>query len=245
MAQLAVDQGELVVGDALHQVAVVRDQKQRARPAVEQSLDRRQHVGVQIVARLVEDEHVGLVEQDEHQGKAALLTARKILDRLVEVVARELQPLQKLGGCHGLAVEHRTAPEAPDNLAHAVAAVFHQLVEMLRQDGEPHRFADLHRAGIGCLKPLDRAQQRGLAHAVAADDAVAVTWPDDPIEPVEHRPPVEANRHLLHLHDLLAQARHRHALELDGVAQLRHVGDERARRLHAELRLGRARLRPA
>ena len=65
MAQVAVDQRELVVGHALHQKAVVRHQNQRAGPAVQQVLDNRQHVGIQVVARLVHDEHVRFVEQNE------------------------------------------------------------------------------------------------------------------------------------------------------------------------------------
>ena len=55
MPHVAVDQGELIVGDALHQIAVVRDEQQCTWPAVEQVLYRGQHVDVQIVARLVQD----------------------------------------------------------------------------------------------------------------------------------------------------------------------------------------------
>ena len=62
VADMPIYQGELMIGDAFHQEAVVRDQKQRARPCVQQLLDGGQHVGVHVVARLVQDEHVGLVE---------------------------------------------------------------------------------------------------------------------------------------------------------------------------------------
>ena len=76
MANLAVDQRILVVGHALHEIAVVRDQKQRTGPSVEQVFHLREHVGVQIVTRLVQDEHVRLVKQDEHQRKTTLLPTR-------------------------------------------------------------------------------------------------------------------------------------------------------------------------
>ena len=75
MADLAADQRELLVGDAFEQVAVVGDDDQRARPGVEQILHHGEHVGVEVVARLVHDEHVRLVEQDEQQLHAALLPA--------------------------------------------------------------------------------------------------------------------------------------------------------------------------
>ena len=131
MAQLAVDKGELVVGDALHEVAVVRDQKQRAGPAVQQILHHGQHIGVQIVSRLVEDEHVRLVQQDEHERQPPPLPARQIAHRLVEVGAREAQLFEQLRGRHLLAVEHRTAAVASDHLPNAVVARIGQAVKML------------------------------------------------------------------------------------------------------------------
>ena len=67
MTHLTADQRILLVGDALQQIAVVGDHNQRARPSVEQVLHHGEHVGVEIVAGLVHDEHVRLVEQDEQQ----------------------------------------------------------------------------------------------------------------------------------------------------------------------------------
>ena len=75
MANLAVYERELVVADAVHEVAVVRDEQDRPRPGVEQVLEQHEHVGVEVVARLVEQQHVGLVEQDEHELQPAPLAA--------------------------------------------------------------------------------------------------------------------------------------------------------------------------
>ena len=80
MAHRAVAHRELVVGDALHEVPVVGDHQEGARPGVEEVLDRGEHVGVHVVGRLVEDEDVGLVEEDEEELEAALLAAGQILD---------------------------------------------------------------------------------------------------------------------------------------------------------------------
>ena len=112
---------------------------------------------------------------------------------------------------------------------------------MLRQHGETHGLADLHLAGVRALQTLDHAQQRGLARAVLADDAVAVARADDPVHVVEDRLVVEAHAHVLEIDHLLAQARHGHALELQLVAQRRHVGDEFLGGGHVELRLRRTR----
>ena len=155
VAHLPVQDGELVVGHALHEVAVVRDQKQRARPAVQQVLHRGQHVGVQVVARLVEDEHVRLVQQDEHERQPALLTARQVAYRLVQIGTREAQLLQQLAGRHLLAVQHRAAAVAAHHLPHAVVAEARQVVQVLRQHGETHRLPYLHQTGARLLQTLD------------------------------------------------------------------------------------------
>ena len=245
MANLAVDQRILVVSHALHEIAVVRDQKQRAGPSVEQVFHLREHVGVQIVARLVQDEHVRLVKQDEHQRKTTLLPARQVTHRLVKVIASKAEALEQLRRRGLLAVEHHAARIAADDLAHAVASQFHQVIEVLRQHGELHGLADLHTSRTRSERTLDHPQKRGLARAVLADDAEAVTRADNPRHVVEHGLSAEAHRHVGQVDHLLAQARNRHPLELKRVAQWRHVGDQLAGSVDAKLRLGRARLRPA
>ncbi len=66
----------LLVGHPLEQVPVVADDEQRAGERVEQVLHRGEHVGVEVVGGLVEDEHVRLVQQDEQQLRAAALRRR-------------------------------------------------------------------------------------------------------------------------------------------------------------------------
>ena len=175
------------------------------------------------------------------------MTAGQVAHRLVEVGTREAQLLQQLRRCHFLAVEHHAARVVADHLANAIVAETGKVVQMLRQHRELHRFTDLHEARRGRLHTLDHLQKRGFAHAVGADDAVAVARPDDPVHTVEHGRglAVEAHRGVLQLHHLLAQARHGHALELQLVAQRRHVGDQLVRGVHAELRLRAASLRAA
>ena len=86
--QPAVEDRVLLVGDALEEVPVVRDDDQGARPGVEQVLDGGEHVGVDVVGRLVEQQHVGLGEQDEHQLQPALLPAGEVADRRGELRGR-------------------------------------------------------------------------------------------------------------------------------------------------------------
>ena len=112
---------------------------------------------------------------------------------------------------------------------------------MLRQHGETHGLADLHLAGVRALQTLDHAQQRGLARAVLADDAVAVARADDPVHVVEDRLVVEAHAHVLEVDHLLAQARHGHALELQPVRRARATPARGAARSGVSARLARPR----
>ena len=116
---------------------------------------------------------------------------------------------------------------------------------MLRQHRELHGLADLHAARARSERALDYPQKRGLARAVLADNAEAVAGADDPRHVIKHGLSAEAHRHVSQVDHLLAQARDGHPLELECVAQRRHVGNQLAGSVDAELRLGRARLRPA
>ena len=100
------------------------------------------------------DEHVGLVQQDEHERQPTLLAAGQVAHRLVLVIFGEPEPFEQLPRCHLLAVEHRAPRVARDHLAHAVVAELAQLVQMLRQHGETHGLADFHAPGIERLQPL-------------------------------------------------------------------------------------------
>ena len=79
VAQRAVaEQRHLAVAHPLEQVPVVRDDDQRARPAVEQVLERGEGVGVEVVGRLVEQQHVGLADEQPQQLQPPALAAGQV-----------------------------------------------------------------------------------------------------------------------------------------------------------------------
>ena len=80
MAERAVNDGVLLVGDALNQVPIVRHNQQRARPRVEDVLQGGQHIGIDVVGRLVQNHDIGLVKQDEQNLQPAFLPARQFSD---------------------------------------------------------------------------------------------------------------------------------------------------------------------
>ena len=168
MRQVAVKQRPLLVGHALHQKAVVRHQNQRAGPAVEQVLDNREHVGIQVVARLVQDEHVGLVQNRQQQRQATALAARKIADATPELLRRKAQTLAELLGRSLLAVDDVVLFIVAEHLANRVAHEGLELLELLRQHAKAHCLANLHAAARGRNFTLDHIEQRRLASAILA-----------------------------------------------------------------------------
>ena len=98
-ADLAVaQQGHLVVRDAFQQVAVVADHDERAGPAVEDVLDGGEGVGVEVVGRFVEHQHVGLPHQQAQQLQAAPLTAGEVADGGPLLLVGEAKLLHELAG---------------------------------------------------------------------------------------------------------------------------------------------------
>ena len=96
MPDVSTDERELVVCDAFHEVAIVRHEDERTWPAVEQILEDGEHVGVEVVAWLVEHKDVGLVEEHAHDGQAAELSAREIAHVGWPFAPLEAKALQEL-----------------------------------------------------------------------------------------------------------------------------------------------------
>ena len=139
----AIGDGVDVVADALDEVAVMADHDERARPAVEQILERGQRVDVEIVRRLVEQQHVGLGHHQPHQLEPAPFAAREIGDERPLPVADEAEALAQLR-CRQLAAvaERDAGAHRLERLEHALAS--DELLEVLRQGAEPDGRSTAH-----------------------------------------------------------------------------------------------------
>ena len=106
-------------------------------------------LGVEVVRRLVEQQHVGLLQQQAAQGHAAALTAREVFDRLVGIgtpqgVHRALQHAVQLPAVHLINLLVQLALTL-DELGHRVVV---------------HRLAELH---VYLLVLLEQGHRRGAA----------------------------------------------------------------------------------
>src|SRR6266478_4769466 len=93
--------------DVVEEVAVVGDRHHRARVFLEVALEPRHRLGVEVVGGLVEEEHVGLAEEDLAERDAPALAPRErrhvgIARRKAERVHRHLEPAVELPGARGV-----------------------------------------------------------------------------------------------------------------------------------------------
>ena len=125
------------VAHPLEEVPVVRDDDQRPRPAVQEVLQRGQRVDVEVVGRLVEQQHVRLGHEQSQQLQSAALATGQLADRRPLRVPHEAEPLAHLGR------RDRPAPAEVDDPAHRL-----------------HGLEDAQRPGPA-RRPLARGGPRG------------------------------------------------------------------------------------
>ena len=92
--------GELVdaVDDGVEEAPVVRDDEQGAVEAGEEVLEPREAVGVEVVGRLVEQQHLRVLEQRRREQRARLLAAREAVQRPVARQVLDPEPAPDLLG---------------------------------------------------------------------------------------------------------------------------------------------------
>ena len=180
VAKRASYEGPLLVSHTFHEETVVRHEDERARPAVEQVLHESEHVGIEVVARLVQNQDIWFLQNGQQQRQTALLTTRKILDTTPHLLLRKSEALEQLLGARLLALDHHVTLAAGKHLANGVVLDGLQLVELLGQHAKPDRGTNLHASAERLEFALDDIEQGGLTGAVLAEQAVAVARTNKP-----------------------------------------------------------------
>ncbi len=221
------------------------DDDQRSRPSVQEVLDRREHVRVEIVRRLVEYQDVRALQHDAQELYSPALPAAQASDGSQALSSREAEPVEEVLGAHLRAVGERGGAVALDKGVDRCALVGFEIGRVLSERGDAGRHAALDAAGRRLEFARHETEERGLARAVLAEDPGTLAGPDAP----RHVPEYLLRAGALAIddaaaqerHDLLAQASRGKPHEGGLVAYGGNVGDESARGVHAEFRLGRSR----
>ena len=199
-----------------------------------------EHLGVDVVGGLVEEQHVRFGQQREHQLQPPSLTAGEIADARGQLAAAEAEPLQQLARGDLPALDLIAAAQAAQHVGDPVAGHRVQLVAPLVEHRQPDGLAALDAPGVRLDGAGDQSQQRRLPGAVGSDDAGAFARCDPPFDVAQHRAASKRrvrDRHVEQIDHVFSQPRGRQLGQLDGVAQRRHVGDQLVGGLDPELGL--------
>ena len=152
-------------------------------------------IAIQVVAGLVQDKHVGLVQDRQQQRQATALAARKIADATPELLCRKAQALAKFLGRSLLAVDDVVLLIVAEHLADRVTHVGLEFLELLRQNAKAHRLANLHTAARGLNLALNHVEQGRLAGAVLAHQSHDRAALHIQIDVIQHPVPAEGLAH--------------------------------------------------
>ena len=237
-------EGEHLGDRSVEERAVVRDDDHRARPPLEEVFERPQRVEIQVVGRLVEQQHVRLVGEHEQQLQPASLAAGQRADLGPLRIGIEPEPFHQRG-----VLMRRRVARSGDGVANAHRGV--ELDAVLVVVADAQRAPPLDATG-GRLQAIgDQFEQGGLAGAVRTDDPEPITGLDHVVE-VAHqwrrctgRPgPGPGERDVVQLDHLRAEAGRAQRGEVERTRTGRRLGpalDDRGRRSDAGLGLARAR----
>ena len=191
--ELALGQMQDRADRAIEQLAVVADDQHGVRIVGEIVLEPQRALEVEVVGGLVEQQQVGLGEQHggqrhAHAPAAGVLGAGPLLRRLVEAEAGEDargpgrgrmradvgEPLVDVGDAAGIVRRLRLRQQPRALLVggeHELDQAVGPAGGLLRHLADAGRAGNVDGAVVGRQLAGDQAQQRGLARAVAADEA--------------------------------------------------------------------------
>ena len=129
-----------------------------------------QGLHVQVVGGLVEQQHVGGLDQQPAEMQPPSLAAGELGHRLVLLGWWKQEALQQLGGTQLLAIHRHPAGGGLNHVQHLLVGL-EQHVAVLVEVGELHGGAQLQAAAAGLAPARYHLQQARLAGAVGPDDA--------------------------------------------------------------------------
>src|SRR5688572_11175558 len=238
-------EGEDVGRDAVEEPAVVRDHDGATGEVQQRLLERPQRLDVEVVGRLVEQQHVSAALQELGEVHPVALAARELPDVLLLLVAPEVEA-PDVAARGGLVIaDLDDVLAAGDLLPDGLRVV--ERVPRLVDAGDLHRRAGADRAGVRLLGARQHAEQRGLARAVRPDDPDDAALREAEREAIDQQAVAVGLAQALDLDHEVAEARARRDVDLVGfVARLEFDGRQLLELPQARLalRLPRLRVRP-
>ena len=168
MAYVSINEGKLIICYTLHQIAIMGNHQHRPGPAVEKILKNGQHIGVQVIARLIQYQYVGLFQQYAHNCKSARLPTGKVTytaHKLPRIKAKTLQ--QTLRGIR-LAINVIAVFILTQYLAYAPRLFICQGIHILCQKAKLYAFSDAYTALCWLYGSRHEFEKRRFTSAILA-----------------------------------------------------------------------------
>src|SRR5258706_5008469 len=162
---------EEVRGDAVEEPAVVADHDDASGEVEQRLLKSTERVDVQVVRRLVEQQHVRTRLEHLREMDTIAFTARQVTDALLLVGPAEVEGRNVRAGVARPRADLDVLLSFRDLFPNVLLRV--ERIARLRYVAELHCLANHEGSAVGLLLAGDEMEQRGLARAVRSDD------PDD------------------------------------------------------------------
>ena len=146
-----------------------RDHQHAAGELEQRLFQRAQRFHVEVVGRLVEQQHVAALEQRLGQVQAAALAARELPDELLLVAALEVEAADV--GARRISYLPTVRMSRPPEIVLPHGLACRRALRVWSTNAIFTVWPMLIVAGVGLLLARDHAEQRRLAGAVRADDA--------------------------------------------------------------------------
>src|SRR5713101_5299560 len=198
-------EGQHVGGDAVEEPAIMADDHRTAGEIDQRLFQRAQRVDVEVVGRLVEQQHVGAAFQHLGQVDAVALASRELTDLLLLVDALEVERTAIGAARHLAGAELDDVEPSRQFLPHRLVGI--ERLAALVDITQLHRRPDGERPRIGLVLADDHLEQGRLAGAVGTDHADDAAGRQVEGEVVDQEPIAEALGDLLRRDDVVAEPR--------------------------------------
>ena len=204
--------------DTIQEPAIVRDHNGGAGEVQQGLFQRAQGFHVEVVGRLVQQQHVGALFQGQRQVQAAALTTGEVLNELLLIAALEVEAAD-VGARRDLVVADANLSEPSETISHTVLLAV-QVFATLIDAGQLHGFADFDAARIRLLLAHQHAEQGRFTGTVTADHADDGALGHAERQVVDQHAVAVTLADVFELDDLVAQARTGRDVDLVGLAAL-------------------------
>ena len=144
----------------------MRHHNQGSRPGIQHVFHGSQHVDIEVVGGFVQEQHVGLIQQDQQELQSTLLATRQVANLGRQLGGLETQTLQQLPRRHGGAADQIFGAITCDNRRNAVVHDVVQALQALVQPTHQHSFTRLDPARAGLDSAVNQTHKRRFAGAV-------------------------------------------------------------------------------